>query len=58
MLAEVGGKFQSVIVLIKGLVREPFMPVQRLGTGREPSSPVNPLAKAALSSGPPTPGCR
>lgn len=31
MLADVGGKFQSIIVLIKGLVREPFMPVQRFG---------------------------
>lgn len=28
-----GGKYQSVIGLIKGLVREPFMPDQNLGTG-------------------------
>lgn len=44
-----GGKYQNVIGFIKGLVREPFRPGQRLGTGRELSSPVNPWAtKAAL----------
>lgn len=35
-----GGKYQSVTGLIKGLVREPFVPCQRLGTGLEPSSPL------------------
>lgn len=44
-----GEKYRSVVGLIKGLVREPFMPCQRLETDLEPSSPVNPLAKAALS---------
>lgn len=44
-----GGKCQNVIGLIKGLVSEPFRPGQGLGTSREPSSPISPLANVVLS---------
>lgn len=50
-----GGKYQNVIGLIKGLVREPFLPGGRLGTSGEPSSSVNPLAKVVFFSRNPSP---